>query len=224
VRGLFSDALERTKRSLESLKNNARFEPRNELLSELGRLNSDGPLADLQMSQKDLNGIAESTDVLEKLSGQSVAAAAESREQVAYVAAAPKPIIDRIAQTNAAIAELKELSGEAGNSVGVIADSADQTKLLALNAAIEAARAGEQGRRPVPRRPARLPPGGRTAGRGAQPPAPGDGSGFRRPGVRSRPADSHHGTIQGRRDSERVGVRPPRPDDRRAAHGPTCVP
>jgi len=146
VHGLFSDALERTNQSLESMKNNARFEQRNELLSELGRLNSDSLLADLQMSQKDMKGIAESTDVLEKLSGQSVTAAEESREQVAYVVAALKSITARIAQTNAAIANLNNLSGEVGNSVGVIADIADQTNLLALNAAIEAARAGEQGR------------------------------------------------------------------------------
>ena len=146
VHGLFSAALERTNQSLESLRNNARLEQRNELLSELGRLNSDSLLTDLQMNQKDMKGIAESTDLLERLSGQSVSAAEESREQVAYVVTALKSIIERIAQTNAAIANLNKLSGEVGNSVGVIADIADQTNLLALNAAIEAARAGEQGR------------------------------------------------------------------------------
>ena len=146
VHGLFSAALERTNQSLESLRNNARLEQRNELLSDLGRLNSDSLLTDLQMNQKDMKGIAESTDLLERLSGQSVSAAEESREQVAYVVTALKSIIERIAQTNAAIANLNKLSGEVGNSVGVIADIADQTNLLALNAAIEAARAGEQGR------------------------------------------------------------------------------
>ncbi len=146
VHGLFSAALEQTNQSLESLRNNAHLEQRNELLSELGRLNSDSLLTDLQMNQKDMKGIAESTDLLERLSGQSVTAAEESREQVAYVVTALKSIIERIAQTNAAIANLNKLSGEVGNSVGVIADIADQTNLLALNAAIEAARAGEQGR------------------------------------------------------------------------------
>lgn len=146
IHGTFSEALERTNRAIKTLEENGRFEQRNELLSELGNLNSSSLLANLQMNQKDMNGITASTHVLEELSGQTAAAAEASRKQVDQVVVALKSIIARIGQTNASIENLNHLSEEVGNSVGVIADIADQTNLLALNAAIEAARAGEQGR------------------------------------------------------------------------------
>ena len=47
---------------------------------------------------------------------------------------------------NEAIARLREVTGNIGTVVGMIADIAAQTNLLALNATIEAARAGESGR------------------------------------------------------------------------------
>ncbi|WP_066467179.1 methyl-accepting chemotaxis protein [Bosea sp. WAO] len=47
---------------------------------------------------------------------------------------------------NEAIAKLREVTGNIGTVVGMIADIAAQTNLLALNATIEAARAGESGR------------------------------------------------------------------------------
>jgi len=146
IHGTFSEALERTNLSLKALEENGRFEQRNELLSELGNLNSSSLLANLQMNQKDMNGITESTHVLEELSGQTAADAEASKKQVDQVVVALKSIIARIGQTNVAIENLNHLSEEVGSSVGVIADIADQTNLLALNAAIEAARAGEQGR------------------------------------------------------------------------------
>ncbi|QEL21196.1 hypothetical protein FQV39_00385 [Bosea sp. F3-2] len=49
-------------------------------------------------------------------------------------------------QMNQAIARLREVTGNIGKVVGMIADIAAQTNLLALNATIEAARAGESGR------------------------------------------------------------------------------
>lgn len=49
-------------------------------------------------------------------------------------------------QMNEAIARLREVTGNIGKVVGMIADIAAQTNLLALNATIEAARAGESGR------------------------------------------------------------------------------
>lgn len=49
-------------------------------------------------------------------------------------------------QMNNAILRLREVTGNIGKVVGMIADIAAQTNLLALNATIEAARAGESGR------------------------------------------------------------------------------
>jgi methyl-accepting chemotaxis protein len=146
LRGAFGLALEGTNRSLVVLQANARLEQRNELLSELGKLNSSNLLSNLRMNQGDMRRIAEATDALEKLSERNVADSNNSQEQVLQVVAALKAIIGRVEQSGAAITDLNRLSEEVSKSVGVISDIADQTNLLALNAAIEAARAGEQGR------------------------------------------------------------------------------
>lgn len=55
-------------------------------------------------------------------------------------------IVDSVANSSAAIAELSQQIELISQVTQVIRDIADQTNLLALNAAIEAARAGEQGR------------------------------------------------------------------------------
>lgn len=53
---------------------------------------------------------------------------------------------ERLKQSVAAVAELRQMSSKIGSILDVIQNIAEQTNLLALNAAIEAARAGEQGR------------------------------------------------------------------------------
>jgi methyl-accepting chemotaxis protein len=59
---------------------------------------------------------------------------------------ATERIVDSVANSSVAIAELSQQIERISQVTQVIKDIADQTNLLALNAAIEAARAGEQGR------------------------------------------------------------------------------
>lgn len=146
LHGVFREALESTNRSLEVLERNAALERRNVLLSQLGELNTLNLLSNLKMTQKDLRGIADSTDELERLSRDAVRDSEASQDQLVAVLGALASITERVDQTSAGADDLNRLSEEVNNSVGVISDIADQTNLLALNAAIEAARAGEQGR------------------------------------------------------------------------------
>ena len=146
LHGEFGAALTRTNDSMGSLEENARFEQRNQLLSDLGQSNTTNLLKDLRMNQADMNGIVDATDELDRLSHENVVSAEASQDQVIHVLAALKSIAERVNQSSSAIEDLNRLSQEVSRSVGVISDIADQTNLLALNAAIEAARAGEQGR------------------------------------------------------------------------------
>ena len=146
LHGVFAGSLRRTNDSLDILAENARLQRRNELLSQLGQLNSSKLIKNLRMSQKDMRGIADATVILEELSRQNVANSEASQAQVIDVVNALGTITGNVAQTNAAIADMNRLSEHVSRSVGIIGDIAEQTNLLALNAAIEAARTGEQGR------------------------------------------------------------------------------
>jgi methyl-accepting chemotaxis protein len=146
LHGVFAGVLNRSNESIEVLERNARLERRNELLSQLGQLNSSKLIKNLRMNQKDMRGIADATGILEGLSKENVVNSEASQDQVIEVVGALHTITAGVNQTNEAIQNMNRLSGEVSRSVGVIADIADQTNLLALNAAIEAARAGEQGR------------------------------------------------------------------------------
>ncbi len=146
LHGVFRESLESTNRSMDVLQRNAQLERRNLLLSQLGELNTVNLLANLRMTQKDVRGIAEATDELERLSRAAVCDSEASQDQVVAVLGALQSITERINHTSSGADDLYRLSEEVSGSVGVISDIADQTNLLALNAAIEAARAGEQGR------------------------------------------------------------------------------
>jgi methyl-accepting chemotaxis protein len=146
LHGEFKEALGRTNISLGKMAENSRLEQRNELLSELGQLNTSNLLKNLRMNQRDMGGIARATDELESISRENSVNAEASRDQVMQVVQALSSINERVNQTSSAIEDLNHLSENVTRSVGVISEIADQTNLLALNAAIEAARAGEQGR------------------------------------------------------------------------------
>ncbi|QLI81327.1 methyl-accepting chemotaxis protein [Chitinibacter fontanus] len=146
VHGEFRAALDRTNQSLLVLEKNAFKERRNGLLSQLGELNTRNLLANLEMTQGDMVGIASATDDLAGLSSQNVADAEDSRQQVVQLINTLMAMIQHIDETSAAVDGFGNLAAKVSSSVNMIADLSDQTNLLALNAAIEAARAGEQGR------------------------------------------------------------------------------
>ncbi|WP_348943692.1 methyl-accepting chemotaxis protein [Chitinibacter sp. FCG-7] len=146
LHGVFRDSLDRTNQSLIVLEKNALQERRNGLLSQLGELNTRNLLANLEMTQGDMVGIASATDELAGLSSQNVADAEDSRAQVVQLINTLLAIIGHIDDTSAAVDGFGALAAKVSSSVNMIADLSDQTNLLALNAAIEAARAGEQGR------------------------------------------------------------------------------
>ena len=146
LHGVFAGTLRRANEAAEVLERNARLERRNELISQLGQLNSSNLIKNLQMNQKDMRGIADATAVLEELSRENVVNSEASQDQVIEMVGALRSITEGVEQTNQAITKMDDLSANVSRSVGIISDIADQTNLLALNAAIEAARAGEQGR------------------------------------------------------------------------------
>ncbi|MGL6041707.1 MAG: methyl-accepting chemotaxis protein [Deefgea sp.] len=146
LHGVFRDAVDRTNLSLVAVEKNALKERRNGLLSQLGELNTRNLLANLEMTQGDMVGIAKATDDLAGLSSQNVTDAETSRQQVIELINSLMVMIEHIDETSAAVDGFGNLAAKVSNSVNMIADLSDQTNLLALNAAIEAARAGEQGR------------------------------------------------------------------------------
>ena len=72
--------------------------------------------------------------------------ALQGNQNMQQSVAATERIVDSVANSSTAIAELSQQIEQISQVTQVIKDIADQTNLLALNAAIEAARAGEQGR------------------------------------------------------------------------------
>ena len=100
-----------------------------------------------------VNGVAETTRSLNE-NVQSVASATEEMgvsirevsENASRGAEVAREAVDIVAETSAAIDQLKRSSEEIGSVVQVISEIAEQTNLLALNATIEAARAGEAGK------------------------------------------------------------------------------
>ncbi|WP_424991635.1 methyl-accepting chemotaxis protein [Paludibacterium purpuratum] len=146
LHGSFKTALERADRSFAILAENADAEHRDALLSRLAVLNSRNLLANLATTERDMQGIAGTTQQLATLARDNAEAATDSQRLIGEIVLALSDITGQIDRTSTSVQDFGSLSDEVGRAVEVIADIADQTNLLALNAAIEAARAGEMGR------------------------------------------------------------------------------
>ncbi len=90
--------------------------------------------------------IAQQASEASKATDSANSAATDGKQVMAEAIDTMRKTADRIASSNAVIAELDKNTAEVGTVLDVIRGIAEQTNLLALNAAIEAARAGEQGR------------------------------------------------------------------------------
>jgi len=146
LQGVFREAVEQGKHSLDILMHNYHQEMRNNLLSRLGQLNAENLLKNMKTSQHDMLGIVASTEELARLSTANATAAEESSAAITQVVDGMTRLVEKIDETSRAINEFNGHREEIARSVSLIATIADQTNLLALNAAIEAARAGEHGR------------------------------------------------------------------------------
>ncbi|MFB1083141.1 methyl-accepting chemotaxis protein [Jeotgalibacillus sp. JSM ZJ347] len=90
--------------------------------------------------------IAESANVIENYSNESLSHANEGGTLVKNTVDKMELISERVGESDHAIQNLSSRTNEIGSILEVIRGIADQTNLLALNAAIEAARAGEHGK------------------------------------------------------------------------------
>ncbi|WP_404408309.1 methyl-accepting chemotaxis protein [Jeotgalibacillus malaysiensis] len=90
--------------------------------------------------------IAESANVIENYSNESLSHANEGGTLVENTVQNMESISHRVGESDQAIQNLSSRTDEIGSILDVIRGIADQTNLLALNAAIEAARAGEHGK------------------------------------------------------------------------------
>ncbi len=146
LHGTFKQVLEQTNEQVTKLAQAAEWKAKDELLSRLGKLNSENLLANLKTNQRDLVNIAAATESLEATASRTATDANASKEAMNLVMTALNGILSRIDATHNGIQELNAQRVQINRSVALIANIADQTNLLALNAAIEAARAGEHGR------------------------------------------------------------------------------
>ena len=145
LHGEFKDSAIAVAKTLEGMKENAKFQLSGMFSKELSSKNGGvkGNL-DLIMNNiikvgEDIKDVAISTKNTAKLSTQTNESVIESNEKM-------NELYELISGTAAAVNSLDENVTQISSVVDLIKDIADQTNLLALNAAIEAARAGEHGR------------------------------------------------------------------------------
>ncbi|TFD99569.1 methyl-accepting chemotaxis protein [Jeotgalibacillus salarius] len=93
-----------------------------------------------------IQAIAESANVIEGYSNESLSHANDGGALVEKTVNNMESINQRVGESDQAIQNLSSRTDEIGSILEVIRGIADQTNLLALNAAIEAARAGEHGK------------------------------------------------------------------------------
>ncbi len=145
LHGEFKLTAEAVARTIEAMKENAKFQLSGMFSKELS--NSNGGVKgnlDLIMNNivhisHDIKDVAISTKHTANLS-------AHTNESVEKTNVEMNKLYELITNTSEAISSLNSNVSDISSVVELIKDIADQTNLLALNAAIEAARAGEHGR------------------------------------------------------------------------------
>jgi len=146
LRGGFKRGLESHNVLLDGMADQQLGQMRNQLISQVHRLNTGNLLSNLSSNQADLKKITDEMHEVVGLATRTTADAEESRGAVNQVVGQLSDISGRIDQAADSIVALNEHSHEITAAVQLITTIAKQTNLLALNAAIEAARAGEAGR------------------------------------------------------------------------------
>ncbi|WP_054957712.1 methyl-accepting chemotaxis protein [Paenibacillus dakarensis] len=90
--------------------------------------------------------VADSSELMKKLTGEAADAAATGNQQIGELAQSVNEVGGIIDNIVASMGDLTHQSRQIGTILTTIQEIAKQTNLLALNAAIEAARAGEHGK------------------------------------------------------------------------------
>jgi methyl-accepting chemotaxis protein len=93
-----------------------------------------------------IGSVADSTEEVRRLSGDSLARTREGNESAAEMIREVRRIEETVKHVAESVEEFVQSTHAIAGMTQQVRDIADQTNLLALNAAIEAARAGEQGR------------------------------------------------------------------------------
>jgi methyl-accepting chemotaxis protein len=102
--------------------------------------------ASVEQMTVSIASVADSTEEVRRLSGDSLARTREGNESAAEMIREVRRIEETVRQVAASVEEFVQSTRSIAGMTQQVRDIADQTNLLALNAAIEAARAGEQGR------------------------------------------------------------------------------
>ena len=102
--------------------------------------------ASVEQMTASIMSVADSTEEVRRLSGDSLARTREGNESAAEMIREVRRIEEVVRQVAASVEEFVQSTRSIAGMTQQVRDIADQTNLLALNAAIEAARAGEQGR------------------------------------------------------------------------------
>ncbi len=145
LHGEFKDSAIAVAKTLEAMKENAKFQLSGMFSKELSSKNGgvkgnlDLIMQNIIQVSNDIKDVAISTKNTAQLSTQTNTSVIDSNAKM-------NELYELISATSASVNALDENVSQIGSVVDLIKDIADQTNLLALNAAIEAARAGEHGR------------------------------------------------------------------------------
>ncbi|MCK9202361.1 MAG: methyl-accepting chemotaxis protein, partial [Gallionella sp.] len=102
--------------------------------------------ASVEQMTVSIGSVADSTEEVRRLSGDSLARTREGNESAAGMIREVRRVEETVKQVAASVEEFVQSTRSIAGMTKQVRGIADQTNLLALNAAIEAARAGEQGR------------------------------------------------------------------------------
>ena len=145
LHGEFKSTAEAIARTIEAMKENAKFQLSGMFSKELSQSNG-GVRGNLDLIMHNIIHIGEDIKDVSVSTKNTANLASQTNQSVEDTSEKLNDLYELINDTSSAISSLNSNVSNISSVVELIKDIADQTNLLALNAAIEAARAGEHGR------------------------------------------------------------------------------